>query len=429
MPKIAKKLSPMEVSRLSKEGLHSVGGVMGLHLQIRGGSKAWILRIKIGDRRRDLGLGPYPETGLADVSQKARGIRDKVQAGIDPVAERRARQSAMKVSQAKQVTFRQVAEQYLESKAGEKTVRHTQVWRSSFEMYVYPVIGDVLVQDIDLSQVVKVLEPIWNTINDTATKLRGRVEAVLAMAIVRSYRTGPNPADWKGNLDQCLPKPSKVKKVRKQPALPFHQIHDFLTDLHKVEGMGALALEFAILCASRSGEVRGAQWNEIDLSSASWTIPAERMKAKKEHRVPLSDAAVELLEKLSKDVILKDNPLVFPALRGGMLSDMTISAVCRRINERREREGLAPWTDEQSGPWIVPHGFRSTFRDWCSEQTDYQNEVAEMALAHTIGNQVEASYRRGDLFTKRRQMMQDWARYCQSPVKDAVVLSIRGKKA
>ncbi|WP_297472441.1 integrase arm-type DNA-binding domain-containing protein, partial [Ferrovum sp.] len=396
MPKIAKSLGPLEVSRLSKEGFYSVGGCRGLHLRITGGSKAWVLRITIGDRRRDLGLGPYPETGLADARRKAQELRDKVAAGIDPVAERKASQSALKASQARQVTFKQVAEQYLEAKASEKTARHTQVWRSSFEMYVYPVIGDVLVQDVDLPQVVKVLEPIWNTLNDTATKLRGRVEAVLSMATVRGYRTGPNPADWKGNLDQCLPMPSKVAKVTKQPALPFRQIHDFLTDLHEIEGMGALALEFAILCASRSGEVRGAKWSEIDFQTATWTIPAERMKAKREHRVPLSDAVIKLLENLPKD-----NPLMFPALRGGMLSDMTISAVCRRINERRERGKLAPWTDEKSGLWIVPHGFRSTFRDWCSEQTAYPREVAEMALAHTIGNQVEASYRRGDLFEKR----------------------------
>ena len=423
MPKIAKSLGPLEVSRLSKEGFYSVGGCRGLHLRITGGSKAWVLRITIGDRRRDLGLGPYPETGLADARRKAQELRDKVAAGIDPVAERKASQSALKASQARQVTFKQVAGQYLEAKASEKTARHTQVWRSSFEMYVYPVIGDVLVQDVDLPQVVKVLEPIWNTLNDTATKLRGRVEAVLSMATVRGYRTGPNPADWKGNLDQCLPMPSKVAKVTKQPALPFRQIHDFLTDLHEIEGMGALALEFAILCASRSGEVRGAKWSEIDFQTATWTIPAERMKAKREHRVPLSDAVIKLLENLPKD-----NPLMFPALRGGMLSDMTISAVCRRINERRERGKLAPWTDEKSGLWIVPHGFRSTFRDWCSEQTAYPREVAEMALAHTIGNQVEASYRRGDLFEKRRKLMNDWSRYCDTPpLADAKVIPLRGE--
>ncbi|WP_297480437.1 site-specific integrase [Ferrovum sp.] len=423
MPKIAKSLGPLEVSRLSKEGFYSVGGCRGLHLRITGGSKAWVLRITIGDRRRDIGLGPYPETGLADARRKAQELRDKVAVGVDPVAERKASQSALKASQARQVTFKQVAGQYLEAKASEKTARHTQVWRSSFEMYVYPVIGDVLVQDVDLPQVVKVLEPIWNTLNDTATKLRGRVEAVLSMATVRGYRTGPNPADWKGNLDQCLPMPSKVAKVTKQPALPFRQIHDFLTDLHEIEGMGALALEFAILCASRSGEVRGAKWSEIDFQTATWTIPAERMKAKREHRVPLSDAVIKLLENLPKD-----NPLMFPALRGGMLSDMTISAVCRRINERREREKLAPWTDEKSGLWIVPHGFRSTFRDWCSEQTAYPREVAEMALAHTIGNQVEASYRRGDLFEKRRHLMLAWAEYCQSPAPAGHVIQIRKEK-
>jgi integrase len=206
--------------------------------------------------------------------------------------------------------------------------------------------------------------------------------------------------------------------------LPYRQIHAFLEDLHGIEGMGALALEFAILCASRSGEVRGAKWDEIDLHNEVWVIPATRMKAKREHRVPLSDAALDLLKKLPRD-----NDLVFPALRGGTISDMTISAVCRRINARREADGQAPWIDEKSGLWIVPHGFRSTFRDWCSEQTAYPREVAEMALAHTIANKVEAAYRRGDLFEKRRHLMQEWARYCQAPAPEGAVIPIRGKQA
>ncbi|VAY87388.1 Integrase [mine drainage metagenome] len=416
-------LTPLEVGRLSEEGFHSVGGCRGLHLRIIGGSRAWILRITIGDKRRDLGLGAYPGRSLADARKLAQETRDDVKAGIDPVADRKTKQSALKAKQATQVTFRQVAEQYLHSKAGEKTARHTQAWRSSFEMYVFPNLGDMLVQDISLPHIVKALEPIWITISDTATKLRGRIEAVLSMATVRGYRTGTNPAQWKGNLDQILPQPGKVSVKTNQPALPFRQIFDFLEDLRKVEGMGALALEFAILCASRSGEVRGAKWSEFDLPGAVWTIPAERMKMKKEHRVPLSDAALELLGKLPRD-----NELAFPAMRGGMLSDMTISAVCRRLNERRTADGLAPWTDEKSGVWIVPHGFRSSFRDWCAEQTNYPKEVAEMALAHSIGSAVEASYRRGDLFEKRRRMMADWAKFCQSPAPVAgKVLSIRGK--
>jgi integrase len=282
----------------------------------------------------------------------------------------------------------------------------------------------MLVQDVELAHVVKVLEPIWITTSVTATKLRGRIEAVLSMATVKGYRTGPNPADWKGNLDQCLPKPGRVARVTKQPALPYRQIHAFLDDLHGIEGMGAVALEFAILCASRSGEVRGAKWDEFDPRNAVWVIPAERMKAGREHRVPLSDAALAILEKLPRD-----NDLVFPALRGGTISDMTISAVTRRINQRREADGLAPWTDEKSGLWIVPHGFRSTFRDWCSEQTAYPREVAEQALAHTVGSAVERAYNRSDLFEKRRHLMQEWARYCQPPAPAGKVVPIRGKQA
>jgi integrase len=212
--------------------------------------------------------------------------------------------------------------------------------------------------------------------------------------------------------------------VTKQPALPYRQIHAFLDDLQGIEGMGAVALEFAILCASSSGEVRGAKWDEFDLPGASWTIPGQRMKAKKEHRVPLSDVALDLLKKLPRD-----NDLVFPSVTGKTLSDMTISAVCRRINQRREQEGIAPWTDEESGLWIVPHGFRSTFRDWCSEQTAYPREVAEQALAHTVGSAVERAYNRSDLFEKRRHLMQEWARYCQPPAPAGKVVPIRGKQA
>ena len=252
-----------------------------------------------------------------------------------------------------------------------------------------------------LSHVVKILEPIWNTKTETATRLRGRIESVLDWATVRGFRHGENPARWKGHLDKILPKPSKVTKVEHHVALPVDDIGAFMAELRKREGVAARALEFAILTAARSGEVRGATWSEIDLDSGVWIIPGERMKAGREHRVPLSEGAIKLLQALPR---FGHTDLVFVAPRGGMLSDMTMTAVMRRMEVD-----------------AVPHGFRSTFRDWAAERTAYPRDVAEMALAHTIGDKVEAAYRRGDLFEKRCRMMADWAAFCNTKVTGDVV--------
>lgn len=259
-------------------------------------------------------------------------------------------------------------------------------------MYAYPVIGKLQIQDIALSHVIKILEPIWTTKTETAARLRGRIENVLDWAIVRNYRIGDNPARWKGYLDKVLPSPSKVTKVEHYPALKISEVGDFLQKLKQQEGVSAKALEFLILTAARSGEVRGALKHEIDREKAVWIIPPERMKAGKEHRVPLSPRAIQILDELPQ---IEGVNFVFPSPKGGKLSDMALAAVMRRM----------------SVP-AVPHGFRSTFRDWVAECTNYPNEVAEMALAHTIGNKVEAAYRRGDLFEKRRQMMNDWEKFC-----------------
>ena len=267
--------------------------------------------------------------------------------------------------------------------------------------------GSLLVRDVGLPHVLEVLRPIWSTKTETATRVRARLEAVLDWATTNNYREGLNPARWKGHLKNLLAKPSKVAEVVHHQALPVRAVGAFMRDLRGHSGMGARALEFAILCASRSGEVRGATWAEIDLDAAVWTIPAARMKMGKEHRVPLSDAALELLKALPR---IQDNELVFPAARGGQLSDMTLSAVLRRMK--------VP---------AVPHGFRSTFRDWCAEFTNYPRDVAEMALAHAIGDKVEAAYRRGDLFGKRQKMMQGWADYCARVQTDASVTPIARK--
>jgi integrase len=268
--------------------------------------------------------------------------------------------------------------------------------------------GELLVRDVGVAHVLAVLEPIWHTKTETASRVRGRVEAVLDWATARSYRSGENPARWKGHLDKLLPARAKVAKVEHHTALPIEDVASFMVELRKQEGSGAKALEFAVLTAARSGEVRGAMWDEIDLRGAVWTIPADRMKAEREHRVPLSDAAVALLRSLPREA---EQDLVFQAPRGGPLSDMTLTAVLRRMKVD-----------------AVPHGFRSTFRDWAAERTNYPRDVAEMALAHAIDSKVEAAYRRGDLFDKRRRMMADWSAFLAKPGGRAEVIDMQSKR-
>lgn len=394
MARKAKELGPLAVRSLTSPGMHFVGGVSGLALQVLPtGGRTWILRATIGGKRRDMGLGGYPDVTLADARAAARAARDKIRAGIDPIEEVRTAASALKAARVEAVTFKEAALAYIHAhEAGWRSAKHAQQWRNTLEAYAYPVIGSVLVRDVELAQVLAILEPIWTTKTETATRLRGRIEQVLDWATARGYRTGLNPARWRGHLDKLLARPSKVARVDHHTALPVSEVSAFMKKLHQASGMGARALEFAILTAARSGEVRGAKWSEIDLEAAVWTVPAERMKAGVEHRVPLSAPALGLLSALPR---MAGTDVVFPAPRGGVLSDMTLTAVLRRLNVD-----------------AVPHGFRSTFRDWAAEQTNYPHDVAEMALAHTIANKVEAAYRRGDLFEKRRLMMAEWAKFC-----------------
>lgn len=391
MPKVRFPISALEVSRICKPGLHAVGGVAGLHLQItpRGG-RSWILRVTVGAKRRDIGLGGYPTVTLAAAREKARATREQIAQGIDPVLERQAAKARIVAAQAATLTFNEAARQFMRGKVHELSPRLGDTWQSSLAMYASPVLGQMHVSDITLSHVLAVLEPIWTSKTHTAKKLRGRIESVLAWSIVRGYRRGDNPAIWKGNLDAVLPKPGKIAKTVHHRALPYADMPGFMSRLPKVEGMGARALHFAILTAARSGEVRGATWAEIDIQAKTWSIPAERMKMDRAHHVPLSDAAIALLEAQPAG---EAGDFVFRAVRGGMLSDMTLSAVTRRM-----------------GVDAVPHGFRSTFRDWAAEQTDYPREVAEMALAHVVHG-VEGAYRRGDLFGKRVDLMADWSAY------------------
>ncbi|MER9722611.1 MULTISPECIES: integrase arm-type DNA-binding domain-containing protein [unclassified Mesorhizobium] len=396
LPRKAKELGPLEVKRLSKPGLHAVGGVAGLALQVKDtGARSWLLRISIGQRRREIGLGGYPDVTLAQAREKAREMRAAVDRGNDPAEQRRVARRALLSAAASEITFDEAARRWHKSKRREyRNEKHAAQVLTTILTYASPALGGLPVGSISLAHIVQVLEPIWADKTETATRLRGRIENVLSWATVSGFRSGENPARWKGNLDAILPKPKKLKAVSHHPALPFDQIAAFLVALKRIEGVGAKALEFAILTAARSGEVREAKWDEFDLRSSVWTVPAHRMKTGREHSVPLSRQATHALGKVPRFL---NSDLVFTAPRGGALSDMTLSAAMRRM-----------------GVSAVPHGFRSTFRDWVAERTAYPSDVAEMALAHSIRNKVEAAYRRGDLFDKRRQPMQDWADFCEA---------------
>lgn len=407
MPKIAKPLGALAVSKLKGDGMYAVGGVAGLYLQIVGGSRTWILRTTIGAKRHEIGLGAYPGVTLAVAREKAQENRDRIKAGGNPLLERRSQESARAAAVADAKSFKDCALAYMAAhEAGWKNAKHGQQWRNTLDAYAYPVMGDLLVRDVGLPQVLEVLEPIWHSKTETASRLRGRMELVLDWAAARGYREGANPARWRGHLDKLLPKPSKVASKSHHDALPLSQVSSFMAQLRAVEGMGARALEFTILTAARSGEVRGALWSEIDMQAATWSIPAARMKGGKDHRIPLSGEAMSLLKGLPR---IGASDLVFPSPRNGktMLSDMTLSAVLRRLKVQ-----------------AVPHGFRSTFRDWAAEMTRYPGDLAEMALAHAIGSKVEAAYRRGDMFEKRRQMMEDWADFCARPMAGGEVVQL-----
>lgn len=410
MARKAKELSALEVGRLAKPGLHFIGGVSGLALQVTPlGARSWILRVMIGGKRREMGLGGFPDVTLAGAKDTARAARIKIKEGIDPINDAKAKRSALCAARAASMTFSEAAAAYIAVMESEWTnKKHASQWRNTLTTYAYPVVGNIYVREIDQSHVMRVLEPIWLNKTETATRLRGRIENILDWAKVRGYRSGENPARWRGHLDMLLPTPGKVQKVEHHPALSFDDLGDFMEKLRQQDGMGARALEFAILTAARSGEVRGATWGEVDLAEATWTISADRMKAKREHRVALNEEVMALLESLPRS-----GDLIFPNGKGEKLSDMTLTAVLRRMKRSD----------------ITAHGFRSTFRDWCSERTNYPSDVAEMALAHTIGDKVEAAYRRGDLFKKRRRLMRDWGKFSSKVASIANVTLIRSNAA
>ena len=382
------KLTTLSVRQQHRRGLFGDGG--GLFLQVsERGAKSWIFRFKKDGRLRVMGLGPVHTVSLAEAREAARLCRKARLGGIDPIDARRAGRIQERIEAARAMSFAECAAAYIAAhRAGWRNPKHAAQWPSTLAAYVYPIFGGLPVQAIDTGLVVKAIEPIWTTKPETASRVRGRIESVLDWAAARGYRQGENPARWRGHLENLLPKKSKVRRVEHHAALPYVEISAFMGELRGQEGVAARALAFAILTAARTGEVIGATWAEIDVAARLWTIPAERMKAGKEHRVPLSEAAIAILGQMDQG---RDK--VFP------ISNMAMAMLLRRMGRGD----------------LTVHGFRSSFSDWCAERTAFPSEVREMALAHTVADKVEAAYRRGDLIEKRRALAEAWAKFCDTP--------------
>ncbi|WP_395770255.1 tyrosine-type recombinase/integrase [Arenimonas sp.] len=412
------RLSALKVTKLTKPGLYGDGG--GLTLQITStGSKSWLFRYMVAGKPFGMGLGPTHTVSLTEARQKAQAARKLLLEGINPLVAKKQSKLAATLIEAKKMSFDQCAAAYiLAHKAGWKNAKHCDQWTNTLSTYASPVFGHLPVADIDTSLVMKCLTPIWESKTETASRVRGRIESVLGWATTSGYRTGENPARWKGHLKNLLANISKSSRMKNHPSLAWQHIGSFMSALRTRECVSAKAVEFAILTACRSGEVRGARWPEFDIAGKIWTIPAVRMKAKREHQVPLSHAALALLESMPK---VDDAELVFAGSKGQPLSDMSLTAVIRRMNGDEK----PVWVDA-NGNGITVHGFRSTFRMWAAESTNYPREVAEHALSHQLPDAVERAYQRGSQFVKRAALMADWSVYCATVPTDAVVKPIRG---
>ena len=400
-------LTALQVKKLSEPGYYADGG--GLYLQVaRGGSKSWIFKFKVAGKSREMGLGSVNTFSLAEARERAREQRQRLADGIDPIAARREDALQRRMADASIITFDKAAERYIEAHApGWRNDKHRQQWENTLATYASPIIGDLPVSRVDTAQVLRVLQPIWTAKAETASRLRGRIESVLDWARVQGYREGENPARWKGHLDMTLPARAKVARVEHHAALPWREVGAFMRELQAMPGASALAVQFIILTACRTSEAINAEWREFDLSGKVWTIPAERMKAAKEHVIPLSEAALRILAELRDQ---SDGDYVFPGPKGKPISNMAGLALLKRM-------GRAD---------LTVHGFRSTFRDWAGESTAHPREVIEHALAHQLKDKAEAAYQRGTLFEKRRALMADWAAYCDAVPACADVVPIRG---
>jgi integrase len=400
MARATERLTALKVEKTKEPGMYPDGG--GLYLRVTPqGTKNWVLRFMLDSRPRWMGLGPFPLYGLQDARAKALDARRKRHDGIDPIDARRAERARQRLEAAKAITFRQCAEAYINAhRAGWRNGKHAGQWGATLSNYAYPIIGGLPVQAVDTALVLKVLEPIWATKPETASRLRGRLENVLDFAKVRDYRSDENPARWRGHLGKLLPARSKVRQVQHHSALPYSELPAFLGALRQQEGIAARALEFTILTAARTGESIGATWGEINWQDKVWIIPGARMKGRKEHRVPLCDRALAILKEISavNDSSLGDpKQFIFSSAKAGRpLSNMAYLMLLRRMGRSD----------------LTVRGFRSSFRDWVAERTNFPSEVAEMALAHVVSSKVEAAYRRGDMFEKRRRLMQQWATFC-----------------
>ena len=415
MAKAIDKLTDRKVKTTKKPGYHGDGN--GLYLCVKPtGAKSWILRYMVAGKAREMGLGGYPAIGLADARERRDSERKRLAEGVDPIAARDAQQAANKVAQAKKSTFNDCVDRFLAAKSAEWTnIKHRAQWRATLQTYAAPYFGELPVQAVDTDLVIKALAPIWTTKTETASRVRGRIESVLDWATASKLRSGENPARWRGNLEKLLPKPGKIAKVEHHPALAYRDVYAFLQLLGQSDATAARALETVIYTGLRTAETIGAKWAEIDFDAAVWTVPATRMKMKKEHRVPLSAPALQVLRNC---YALRVNDYVFPSPNSTTghprpLSNMGMLQLLKRMKR----------TD------ITPHGFRSTFRDWAAEQTNFPRELCEMALAHTVGSDTEQAYQRSDLLEKRARLMSAWATYCDTKPNDAATVThIRNRR-
>ena len=424
MARLVDKLSPLKIAKINKRGYYSDGN--GLYLKVTASaSKSWIFRYTVGGLKRDMGLGAVHTLSLSEARLKAKDQRLMLLDGHDPLTARERAREAEVLARAKMMTFDECAAQYIAAHRNSwKNAKHAGQWEATITTYASPVFGSLPAAEVDLGLVMKVLNPMWAEKTETAKRLRGRIESVLGWATTSGYRQGENPARWRGNLEHLLAAPNKIKPVKHQPSLPWKEVGQFMSSLRQQDGIAPRALEFLILTATRTSETLEAKWDEIDLEAGVWVIPAIRMKAGVEHHVPLSKEAIALISKMPR----VDKYVFTSATYGKALSDMSLTAVLKRMHEANIKSGGKGWIDpKEDNRRITSHGFRSTFRMWGAESVSHSfpREVIEFALAHKLPDQVESSYQRGTVFDKRIPLMQTWADYCGKARDEATVTPIR----